>query len=470
LDKEETMKAFCVTATLMALLVLAVLAAGVQAQNQPPLQFGANNPTSQMDTADPVQPMPHPILSDIKVRQAIAYCTDKDALLQSVYPDLTAQQRQQLIADTFIQTNSWAYTVPSITYPYNPALGQNLLDQAGWVLPPGGQYRMRDGRELVLTVSTTTATFRVTFLTVFQAQMRSCGIRLTRSHLPFQWFFGVGGVTGLKARDFELGDYAWVIPADDPGGRTVFACDQIPAATNDWQGQNYPGWCNQAATAAIIQAANTALPQATRRAHYAVVINELATDLPVLPLFWRANEDGTPSETWEHIDINLETFSQVAEVPPNAPSMLAYTDHVGNEGSIAVPTGAVTETIDLTYAPLVAPANDPSEGLATAVVFRLTALRQGVPLSSLALSQPMTVTVPYSAPNLQSIFNEGSLSLYLWDGQAWQPAAETCPAGQQYQLLDTENNVLVARVCHLSEFDLMGIEAKKVFLPIGLRR
>jgi hypothetical protein len=82
----------------------------------------------------------------------------------------------------------------------------------------------------------------------------------------------------------------------------------------------------------------------------------------------------------------------------------------------------------------------------------------------------MTVTVPYSAPNLQNILDEGSLSLYLWDDQAWQPAAETCPAGQQYQLLDTENNVLVARVCHLSEFDLMGIEAKKVFLPIGLRR
>jgi formylglycine-generating enzyme required for sulfatase activity len=81
----------------------------------------------------------------------------------------------------------------------------------------------------------------------------------------------------------------------------------------------------------------------------------------------------------------------------------------------------------------------------------------------------MTVTVPYSAPNLQSILDEDSLNLYVWDGQAWQPAAETCPPGQQYQMLDTENNVLVARVCHLSEFNLMGAEARKVFLPISTR-
>lgn len=462
------MKAFCVTATIVTLLALAVLAAGVQAQNRPPLRLEANNPTSQMDAADPVQPTPHPILSDIKVRQAIAYCTNKDALLQSVYPDLTAQQRQQLVADTFIPTNSWAYTAPSITYPYNPTLGQSLLDQAGWVLPPGGQYRMRSGRELALTIATTRADFRITFLTVFEAQMRSCGIRLIRNHVSYSWLYGA--TTGLQVRDFEMGEYAWLSAADEPGGRTLFACDQIPATANGWQGENYTGWCNQAATAAIIQAANTVLPPATRKAHYAVVINELATDLPVLPLFWRANQDGTPSEIWEHIDINLETFSQEVEVQPGAASVLTYTDHVGNAGNIVVPSGAVTETIDLAYAPLVAPASDLLEGLATAVVFRLTALRQGVPLSSLVLSQPMTVTVPYSTTNLQNILNEGSLSLYLWDGQAWQPAAETCPAGQQYQLLDTVNNVLIARVCHLSEFDLMGIEAKKVFLPLGLRR
>jgi formylglycine-generating enzyme required for sulfatase activity len=463
------MKLFWASLSLVILVALVIAGAGVEAQDQLPSAPALSDTTPQPDVAEPIEPSPHPILSDVRVRRAIAYCTDKDALLVSVLPQLSAQQRQALIADTFIPTSSWAYSPPSTTYPYNPALGQSLLDQAGWTLPAGAQYRMRDGRELALTLSTTTSSFRVTFLTAFEAQMRSCGIRLIRNHLPPPTFFGIDGVTGLHARDFELGDYAWVMQQNNPGGRTIFACDQIPAATNGWSGQNYMGWCNPTASDAIIQATNDQLPQATRRAHYAVVINELAIDLPVLPLFWQPTPDGTPSETWEHIDINLETFSQEAELRPNAATLLPYTDHMGNEGSVAVPTGAVTETIDLAYAPLVAPAHAPLEGMTTAVVFRLTALRQGVPQSSLALSQPMTVTVPYSAPNLQTILDEDSLNLYVWGGQAWQPAAQTCPPGQQYQMLDTENNVLVARVCHLSEFNLMGAEAKKIFLPISTR-
>ena len=32
---------------------------------------------------------PHPILSDIKVRQAIAHCINRDELIASVYPFLT---------------------------------------------------------------------------------------------------------------------------------------------------------------------------------------------------------------------------------------------------------------------------------------------------------------------------------------------------------------------------------------------
>jgi ABC-type transport system substrate-binding protein len=418
--------------------------------------------------AEPVEPVSHPILSDVTVRRAIAYCTDKDALVASVYPDLSPQQRQELIAETFVPTNSWAYSPPSVIYAHNPVMGQSLLDQAGWTLPAGSQYRMRNGRELVLTASTTPATFRVTLLTVFEAQMRSCGIRLIRNHISPTWFFGSN--TGMQVRDFEVGEYAWVMMANDPEGRTIFACDQVPAAANGWLGQNYTGWCNPVASNAIIQATNDALPLATRRSYYAVVIDELATDMPVLPLFWRANPDGTPSETWEHIDLNLETYVQEVVVPPNEETVLHYTDHIGNEGSVAIPTGAVTETIELGYTPMFAPINAPIEGQATAVAFRLAASRQGVPQSPLIFSQPVTVTVAYSAPNLQAILEESSLNLYVWDGQAWQPAAQTCPPGQQYQELDMEHDVFVARVCHLSEFDLMGTQANKVFLPVGLRR
>lgn len=173
---------------------------------------------------------PHPILSDVRVRRAIAYCTDKAGLLASVYPDLTAEQRQALIADTFIRPTSWAYSAPATVYPYAPTTGQGLLEDAGWYLAPDATYRTRDGKELALTLRTTTAGFRQTFLSVFEAQMRECGIRVIREHLDADWFFGSSAPTGISVRDFELSDFAWVTDDNDPRGRTLFCLRPDPDA------------------------------------------------------------------------------------------------------------------------------------------------------------------------------------------------------------------------------------------------
>ena len=84
--------------------------------------------------------------------------------------------------------------------------------------------------------------------------MADCGIRILRFHVPGFWWFG--DTTGLARRDFELGAYAWVGQAD-PGGETLWACDQIPSPENGWTGQNYMGWCNEAASDNIKIANNT---------------------------------------------------------------------------------------------------------------------------------------------------------------------------------------------------------------------
>jgi ABC-type transport system substrate-binding protein len=50
---------------------------------------------------------PHPILGDVKVRQAIAYCTNRPELIKSVYPFLTEEQQKGLLMDTFLPKNHW---------------------------------------------------------------------------------------------------------------------------------------------------------------------------------------------------------------------------------------------------------------------------------------------------------------------------------------------------------------------------
>jgi ABC-type transport system substrate-binding protein len=71
---------------------------------------------------------PHPILGDVKVRQAIAYCTNRPELIKSVYPFLTEEQQKGLLMDTFLPKNHWAATSDGVSvYEFNPEKGIALL-------------------------------------------------------------------------------------------------------------------------------------------------------------------------------------------------------------------------------------------------------------------------------------------------------------------------------------------------------
>ncbi len=227
---------------------------------------------------------PHPVLGDVRVRQAIAYCTNRPELIASVYPWASEEVQAGLLMDTNINSASWAsYSGPEIqTYPFDPEKGKALLEEAGWT---GEPFRSNaDGFPMFLRFTTTTAAFRVTWASVFEQQMAACGIQIVRNHVPASWWFG--SESGLVRRDFELGAYAWV-GETDPKGQTLYACNQIPLPTNNWTGQNYMGWCNEAASNAI-QAANNSLDQNERIAQYKLFQIEFAKDMVSLPVFQRA--------------------------------------------------------------------------------------------------------------------------------------------------------------------------------------
>ena len=277
-------------------------------------------------------------------------------------------------------------------------------------------------------------------------------------------------LTGIQVRDFELSDFAWVIPDSDPGRRTIYACDQIPTPANGWQGQNYPGWCNAAASTAIVTATDTTLSQAQRKAAYAVVIDAAAADCRICPSSGAMIGTGQPSETWEHIDFNLETFAQTAELAPATATTLNTTDYAGNAGSVEVPTGAVAQNTTLSYYPLVASAYAAPQGKTLVRPFRLTAALQGVPQATFAFNTPVILTVRYDDASLSSIWDEAALNLYRWvEGTGWQPAQESCPEGQRYYQVDRATNTVVVHICHLSEFALIGGTKHVVYLPLVLK-
>ena len=234
---------------------------------------------------------PHPILSDIRVRRAIAYCTNRKELIASVYGFLTPEQQETLLMDTFIpKANPWYHAPPpEYQYPFDPEKGKALLEEAGWILREGSPVRQKEGvGPLTLKFTTTTAQFRQTWAAVFEKQMAACGIQILRLHAPASWWFG--STSGLRRRDFELGAFAWVGEAEPPG-RTLYDCEQVPRPENGWEGQNYMGWCNEKATQAVREGNNT-LNRAERMKWYAILQEEFAKDMISLPVFARLEASG----------------------------------------------------------------------------------------------------------------------------------------------------------------------------------
>jgi ABC-type transport system substrate-binding protein len=273
-----------------SMILTACGGAATPAATEAPAVAPATQAPEVVPTEAPITPTsyttPHPILGDLRVRQALSYCTNKADLIKSVYPLLDEATQKSLIMNTFIPTTHWAYAGDeNITiYPYDPEKGKALLEEAGWTLGEGATIRTNAaGDALALKFTTTSAAFRQTWAAIWEAQQADCGIQIIRLHAPASWWFG--DTTGIARRDYELGAFAWVGQAD-PGGQTLYACDQIPLPENGWVGQNAMGWCNELASKNI-KLANNTLVKDERIAAYTIVQQEFTKDVPSIPLFNR---------------------------------------------------------------------------------------------------------------------------------------------------------------------------------------
>ncbi len=253
---------------------------------EPEQEHGIEEPELELVPIQTLFTTPHPILGDIRIRQALAYCTDRRALIKGVYPFLSEEQQAALHMDTFVPPNHWAYATDGITkYAFDPAKGRQLLEQADWTHKSGQPVRVNAHNEpLALKFTTSDAMFRINYATVLQQQLlTNCGIQIVRTHAPGAWWFGSN--SGLQRRDFELGAYAWVVGVD-LDILSKYSCNHIPRPSNNWQGRNYMGWCNERAEESIM-ATYTTFDQAERVRQYAIVQQEFSKDMVSLPLFSR---------------------------------------------------------------------------------------------------------------------------------------------------------------------------------------
>ena len=244
-------------------------------------------PASYDDNFDAEEDRPD-FFGDKRTRQAIAFCLDRQQVVDTVLFGLS------LVPDTYLPGDHPLHNANVQTYEYNPATGNDLLDDVGWIDKDNNPSTPRQAvgvtnvpadTPLILNYHTTSATQRHQVAEIFTQSLAECGIGLNVIYSSASDFYAQGPTGPLFGRQFDLVEYAIGVNSLEPQC-SWFTSSQIPTAENRWVGTNVSGYSNlvfDAACAKAIQTVSTDPEYAFHQEAQAI----FAADLPSIPLYLR---------------------------------------------------------------------------------------------------------------------------------------------------------------------------------------
>jgi len=206
-----------------------------------------------------------PILKDVRVRQALAYAIDREALAKYLWRD------EVKLADSILPPQSWAHAAAG-NQVFDPAKAQMILDEAG--------YRpAKDGVRFHIVMKTSTEESTRLMSAVLQQQLRDVGIALDIRTFEFATF-----LSDVVKGEFQIFSLLLIGGNEDPD---IFDFAFNSAKTPP-KGSNRVYYRNPRVDTLIAQGlAET--DQNKRKQLYAELQKILAEDLPFINLWYYDN-------------------------------------------------------------------------------------------------------------------------------------------------------------------------------------
>ncbi len=203
-----------------------------------------------------------PILKDARVRQAIAYAIDREAMIHYLFRDMAKP------ADSILPSSHWGFNPDVRKYPHDPARARKTLDDAG--------YREVNGVRFHLTMKTSTEEVTRLLAAVLQQQLREVGIALDIRTFEFATFY-----SDVVKGAFQVYSLRWLGDNEDPGifEHVYHSASFAPKRANRgyYMNKQVDTW---------IDAARIEPDQNKRKELYYKIQSQLAEDLPYIDLWY----------------------------------------------------------------------------------------------------------------------------------------------------------------------------------------
>ncbi|MBN1266559.1 MAG: hypothetical protein JXA25_13770 [Anaerolineales bacterium] len=176
--------------------------------DNPQIGWVDENENGLFDEGEPHQEQdPHPILSDVRIRQAIAQSIDITGIVQQVVFGQAIPQT----ANT-LPAIEWAYNNEIEPWPFDQEAAVALLEEAGWVDSDGDGIREKDGMDLHIRLMTNQGNeVRESIVTIVKDNLDSIGFDIELEVIEFGTV-----VANLVGQTFDMAVVGWTNLGSDP--------------------------------------------------------------------------------------------------------------------------------------------------------------------------------------------------------------------------------------------------------------
>jgi peptide/nickel transport system substrate-binding protein len=209
------------------------------------------------------------VFRDPAVRRAVATAIDRGKVLQ------VAADGRGSVADEFVPSTSWAFVKDVPRYVFSASEAAALLDAAGWIDHDGDGVRDKGGVALRWSVATSDEPARLAAARQIADDLGNVGMKVDVRSVPFTVL--VDRVA--RQRDFDA-LLVGITVGNDPDPYPFFHTSQASDP-----GDNFSGY-STLPTDRLLEQARRAADQTKRRELFAQVWNAIATDVPVVFLYF----------------------------------------------------------------------------------------------------------------------------------------------------------------------------------------